>query len=88
MTKREKLAEQAEALSRATAELTRHCQEALAKIETAEARRAEDHKASMATLDAIFDLIDNFGKPREIAKTDRPTGIAFVDGVGIRELKP
>lgn len=137
VTKREKLAEQAEALARATAELIDHCETARAAIDAAEARRAEDHKKSMAALDAIFDLVDNFSKPKEAApepidpefaelnrdfmakqkpkeiaktdipsdeverggssalhpavrfkKTDRPTGIAFVEGVGIREVKP
>ena len=83
MTAREKLAEQAEALSKASADLVKHCETAIAAIDAAEARRAESTKRQMAIIDGMFAAIEAVHKPK-----DHPVGIAFTEGVGIREVKP
>jgi hypothetical protein len=57
-----------EAFAKAHAELTQHCEAALAKLDAIEARRVEHHKAEMAALDAMLVLIDNFSKPKGDAK--------------------
>jgi hypothetical protein len=89
MSAKQRLLEQAETLFKVQADLQKACDDAIAAIDAAEARRAAAHKDTMNALDAIFDLLDNFSKPKETAKTDYPNiGLAFVEGVGIREMKP
>ena len=79
--------QKAAALANTAQQLRDSCDRAIAKIEEIEAKAAESHKANMTALDAMLAMIDNFSKPKEVTK-DHPVGIAFVEGVGVREMKP